>query len=317
MNARNLGMSKMKCLLPNSRGTLQMDSLLKQRALVTFPISFHFAVLKDGGSWLGTQVPSIEAWKSEIINRALGSSRKRSLAVTAFPALLSGTGGAFPQRWSHAAQPWAARLLPSCFCIWVSPGLSKPSWFSQPFHKPHNTRCISGLLLMCPIRFFTQFSFGTQVVPWVVPSPPPEPAGPNQGALPGFRSCPVEMQEWGSCESQDTHQAEWKILPSTLPSAVWAYLWCITTALMWSSKSYHRFAFANGMLLACYWSLTANGISFGGYFSAYFPRKERQWIRPSLHFSDIQLWFLWSQRKDWKSLVHPRTKWKAKDTNSY
>lgn len=50
MNARNLGMSKMKCLLPNFRGTLQMDSLLKQRALVTFPMSFHFAALKDGGS---------------------------------------------------------------------------------------------------------------------------------------------------------------------------------------------------------------------------------------------------------------------------
>lgn len=79
MNARNLGMSKMKCLLPNSRGTLQMDSSLKQRALVTFPISFYFVVLNDGESWLGTQVPSIEVWIIKHINRAFGSSRIRSL----------------------------------------------------------------------------------------------------------------------------------------------------------------------------------------------------------------------------------------------
>lgn len=310
MNARNLGMSKMKCLLPNSRGRLQMDSLLKQRALVTFPISFHFAVLKDGGSWLGTQVPPMEAWKSNIINGAFGSSRKRSLGSDSISSPALWDGRSVPTAMEpcgtalscaflllHLGESWAQQTL---ICLTAFSQASQQSvnfWAPSDvsYKIPHmvwlwdNSAGCSLLSLPAKTRVHCQV--------WGLPC---RDAGVGVLWEPGHTPSRVEntaLHTASSCLGKNIsvmHNHTSDVI-FRISSQICPFKWNAT-----------------GLL-----SLAANGISFGGYFSAHFPRKERQWIRPSLYFSDIQLWFLWSQRKDWKSLVHPRTKWKAKNTNSY
>lgn len=49
MNARNLGMSKMKCLIPNSRGNTAAGFFAETQGSGDLTNEFHFAVLKDGG----------------------------------------------------------------------------------------------------------------------------------------------------------------------------------------------------------------------------------------------------------------------------
>lgn len=158
-------------------------------------------------------------------------------------------------------------MLPSCFCFWVSRGPSKPSWFSQPFHKPHNPRCISRLFMMCCISFLTRFIFGTQFVP----SPPAEPA---------------KTRVWGAAPQRCRSAGPVRTRIHTKQSGKYA-LHIASSCLGKNISVMHNHICdvifrISSQICPCKWNatgllgLTANIISFGGFFSAHFLRKERQ-----------------------------------------